>query len=158
MLKVSRVVVANVLGNNADGCLSRRMVHDSWCIDIYVLIQLIEQMTREVILSEQATTLRSYGGFSGLIAPRSWVMNLVMHSTHIGHAHALKPHSLCEFVGCMEQISSQITDRIPGKSAQYVIRQYPFKFTYRLRTEYWNSPIPHNGTFKCHSGVVILRL
>ncbi|GAB1522822.1 hypothetical protein RhiTH_005946 [Rhizoctonia solani] len=115
----------------------KRMIQESWFIDVSILIQLIEQTTREVILSERATAPWSSGGFSGLIAPCSWVTNLAMHSIHAEHAYALKPRSLCEFVGRVGQISDRITNGIPKR---------------------WTLPITCNGGYQPHPGAIVVRL
>ncbi|CAE6497815.1 unnamed protein product [Rhizoctonia solani] len=115
----------------------RRMVRNSWIIDISVLVQLIEQTARGAILAERATASWSYGGFSGLIVPRSWATNLVMHSTHAGHSYALNAGSLGEFVGHILEILLLISNGIP---------------------EHLNVSVVRNGAHKCHPGVIAARL
>ncbi|KAG8760323.1 hypothetical protein FRC11_000564 [Ceratobasidium sp. 423] len=91
----------------------QRMVRQSWFVDISVLTQLIEQTTREVIVAERAAISWQFGGFSGLIVPRSWAINLIKHSAHAEHAYTLKPESLVDFVSCMKEVLVRISNGIP---------------------------------------------
>ncbi|CAE7084965.1 unnamed protein product [Rhizoctonia solani] len=113
----------------------QRTVRNRWSMDISVLIQLIEQATREVILAERATW--STKEFSGLIAPRSWAINLAMHSAHAIPAYTLKPFSLGDFVNRMWVILVRISKRVP---------------------ECWSIPAVHDGMYKSYSGFITLRL
>ncbi|CAE6468490.1 unnamed protein product [Rhizoctonia solani] len=87
-----------------------RVIDYRLSIDAIVLIHLIERTTRDLILAERAITTWSYWGYSGLVAPLTWVSDLV---THAKYPRTLRPQPIQKFVRLLRVVLLQLLHKIP---------------------------------------------
>lgn len=69
---------------------------------------------RELAVAARAPSARLHGGYSGLIAPVSWIVNLVVTSKG-RTAPALAKPSMDRLIHCIGEVVNQLSIGIPGK-------------------------------------------
>lgn len=81
-------------------------------IDISIMVHLVEQVVRELTVAARVANGRQHGGYSGLIAPVSWIANLLM-ATKGRTAPVPAKYSIDKLINRVGEIINQLSTGIP---------------------------------------------